>query len=357
MQALRILESYKSTLHMYSTSALLPNMNKASHQAVYDLPANQISQFVGRQHVLGEVASILDNEPITASTSKVVVLLGMGGQGKTQIALEYCRRAQISGAFKFMFWLDASSEDSLIQSYGNVAGKLTGHRTTFSDDDARVAYVKNFLSQQSSNWLFVFDNFDRPDLFPNVKDYFPLGGTGAFIVTSRHPGAERLGVSLVVGKMLETDALELLMLRANKISTEENLVMAKKIVSRLGYFPLAIDQAGSYLSSRRLPLNTFLEHYAQRKDVILKHTPALWEYRKNLTQGEESTAITTFTTWEMSLEQLEDDQNRGAIIHFLTLCAFLDSSNLRDSMFRSFTASANSLPSWSSCLLVDGSWD
>ena len=357
MEALRILESYKSTLNMYSTSLLLPSSSEASDQIVYDLPATQISHFVGRQHILRQVTTILDDHSIKTVSPKVVVLLGMGGQGKTQIALEYCRRAQVSGTFSLVFWLDASSEKSLIRSYGDIAGKLAKNQTTFLKETARVSYVKNFLSQHNSNWLCVFDNFDRPDLFHNVKDYFPPGGKGAIIFTSRHPGAERLGVSIAVGEMAEPDALELLLQRSQQNSTEENLTDAKNIVSRLGYFPLAIDQAGSYLSSRRLPLKVFLEHYAQRKDVILTHTPALWEYRKNLSQREESTALTTFTTWEMSLEQLEDGQNRNSITHFLTLCAFLDCKNLRDSLFRNFAVSAKEPPSWLSFLLAGGYWD
>lgn len=98
--------------------------------------------------------------------------------------------------------------------------------------------------------------------------------------------------------MTEEESIELLLQRAKKDTTQENIAQAKVIAQRLGYFPLPLDQAGSYLSSRRLPLESFLEHYAGRKDVILKYIPALWEYRKRLNESENETSISAFTTWE-----------------------------------------------------------
>ena len=157
--------------------------------------------------------------------------------------------------------------------------------------------------------------------------------------------------------MTEDESVELLLQQAKKDATQENISLAKAIVKKLGSYPLALDQAGSYLASRRLPLESFLEHYASRKDVILKYTPALWEYRKRLNQNENETSITTFTTWEMSLEQIDNDNDRLAVLHFLTLAAFLDSTNLGDSLFRNYMVFRPQLPVWTSCLATDGRWD
>jgi hypothetical protein len=88
--------------------------------------------------------------------------------------------------------------------------------------------------------------------------------------------------------------------------------------------------------------------------VILKYTPTLWEYRKRLSESENETSISAFTTWEMSLEQVGDGDERLAISHFLTLSAFLDSTNVGDGLFRIYLVSQPQLLVWTSCLLTDG---
>ena len=357
MEALRTLDTYKMTLHMYSTGSACSAAPESQIQTFYELPSKQISHFVGRTGIFRELARLLEDTTVTISDRRTVILIGMGGQGKTQIALEYCRRAQASRAFISIFWIDASSENALIRSYGNIAEIVTGSRVAFPDDKSRVSYVKEFFGRLHDSWIFILDNFDRPNLFPNVKDYFPSGNSGAFIFTSRHLETERLGISITVPKMTEDEAVELLLQRAKKDATQDNIALAKVIAQRLGCFPLALDQAGSYLSSRRLPLESFLEHYALRKDVILKYIPALWEYRKTLSQSENETSISAFTTWEMSLEQVGDGNERLAISHFLTLSAFLDSTNVGDSLFRNYLVSQPQMPAWTSCLVTNGHWD
>ena len=157
--------------------------------------------------------------------------------------------------------------------------------------------------------------------------------------------------------MAEDEAIELLLFRAKKEANPENNAKAKEIAHKLGYLALALDQAGSYISSRRLPLENFLQHYANRKDVILRHTPALWEYQKSLRQGEGETSMSAFTTWEMSLEQPGEGDERIMISHFLTLSAFLDSSKLVESLFREYVLSRSQPLTWASCLMTDGTWD
>lgn len=69
---------------------------------------------------------------------------------------------------------------------------------------------------------------------------------------------------------------------------------------KLGYLPLAIDQAGAYISQRNLPLHRFMKHYKDRKEYVLKHTPSLWEYRRKLDDNKDETLLSVFTTWELS---------------------------------------------------------
>jgi hypothetical protein len=115
-----------------------------------------------------------------------------------------------------------------------------------------------------------------------------------------------------------------------------------KIVTRLGGLALAIDQAAAYLRYKGMPLERlrdFLAIYEAQGDKILKYTPKdFWEYGTMQVHGEakRNQAISAFTTWEMSFQQLESDDERRKkdVIHFLTLSAFLDPSDIGESMFR-----------------------
>jgi hypothetical protein len=171
MKALRILATYKTTLHMYSISSARPTPSTANIQSFRYIPARKFSYFVGREEIFRQPARHLEDTTVTRSDRRTVVLIGKGGQGKTQIAFEYCRRPQASSTFRFIFWLDASSENSIIRSYGNKAEKLTGSRVPFPDDKSRVSYVKEYFGQLRVSWISVLDNFDRPDLCHNVRHF------------------------------------------------------------------------------------------------------------------------------------------------------------------------------------------
>lgn len=92
------------------------------------LPAPSLLRFVGRSDSL----SAIDRSWETAGAKqRSTVILGMGGQGKTQLAMEYCRRSLQSKLVEAVFWLDASSPESMARSYQAIASQAA-HTT----DDA-----------------------------------------------------------------------------------------------------------------------------------------------------------------------------------------------------------------------------
>jgi len=79
----------------------------------------------------------------------------MGGVGKTQLALEYCRCMKDSGRFRALFWLDASSRNTLYSSMEAAAKQLIPDRVIDSGD-AAVGLVNDVLSRWRERWLLVF---------------------------------------------------------------------------------------------------------------------------------------------------------------------------------------------------------
>lgn len=90
-------------------------------------------------------------------------------------------------------------------------------------------------------FLIVFDNYDSPSKFENISDYMPQATPGKILVSSRHSDSARLGNAIEIPSMTNEEGVELLLLRAGRAPTTENLSEARKIVDQLGGLALAID--------------------------------------------------------------------------------------------------------------------
>jgi hypothetical protein len=183
------------------------------------------------------------------------------------------------------------------------------------------------LAKRKTPWLLVFDNFDEPKKFQQktIKDYFPRSGQGFILLTSRHAALETLGHCIGLYGMTESEGLELLFRRSNCERNERTEVEGKKILERLGYLPLAIDQASAYIKSCNLDLGIYLSLYSDRREKLLQKIPDSWDYRKKLDESNFETSLSSFTTWELSLDQISGGiKEREAKMRFLTLAAFFD---------------------------------
>ncbi|KAH0553453.1 hypothetical protein GP486_006477 [Trichoglossum hirsutum] len=342
------------TLHLSQRSSTSTAIAER-RAAYYEVPSLQVSQFVERVELLKEIE--VSFAGTSGNASKKVVLLGMGGSGKTQIALRYCQVAKSSERFQSIFWVEASSENTVLRGFESIAAKISNSGRVFDSMESKIAFVKYTLEQWGSPWLMVFDNYDRPGEFKNISDFFPQGQTGSMLFTSRHTDSKRLGIAISVLQMTEDEGLELLLRQSELESNRDNAVAGKKIIRKLGCLPLAIDQAGAYITARKLPLQLFAEHYGERKEVILKRTPSLWEYRRRLGKDKDETLLSVFTTWELSFQQIGNDENERAIIgHFLSLSAFFDVTNITENLFRSHLASIDEPPQWMELFAIGGVW-
>ena len=149
------------------------------------------------------------------------------------------------------------------------------------------------------------------------------------------------GVSVLLGLNFEHDA-------------QQHMDTASKVVDRLGGLPLAMDQAAAYIKYKQIPpdrLDDFLVTYEARRKKVLEHTPKqFWEYGTMQIHGEarKNQAISAFSTWEMSFEQLQanDERTRSDISHFLTLSAFFDPTHIDESLFRHHWEAKDPRPAW-----------
>ncbi|KAI0400165.1 hypothetical protein F4802DRAFT_586116 [Xylaria palmicola] len=356
------LECYKSTLALHLSVLTAKQRNSSVPQAplpsFHHVPATGRSRFVGRGDILQSISQLLR---LGGRDPRIAVLLGMGGQGKTSIALEYCRREIVSRHFRFIIWIDSSSPAAVKRSFAQAAENLaaiSGDKRTFANSKAHISFVKTAIETAEAPWLFIFDNFDSPGLFKNILEVTPQSASGAVLFTSRHNSCALLGTSIPIPGMSQNDGTELLLQRAGIDHTIPNLEQAKKVVDMLGHLPLAIDQSAAYIRSRKISPTEFINHYQKRREKVLKHIPGVWDYHRTIDGHEEEVPISVFGTWELSLQQaLEQSQDEKATMDFIAGVAFFNNLDIRMEMFKVAVERTSQPLDWMRLFTIDDEWD
>lgn len=131
-----------------------------------------MKDFIGREAILLNMLSHFSVGD--GRQPRVLILHGMGGQGKSQVALEHCRRSRERS--RGIFWINASSEATATRSFEGIASELVRvSPVVLEDAAAKIKFVKQSLENWDEPWMLVFDNYDQPDDFPGVKQFMPSG--------------------------------------------------------------------------------------------------------------------------------------------------------------------------------------
>ncbi|KIX10462.1 uncharacterized protein Z518_01545 [Rhinocladiella mackenziei CBS 650.93] len=336
-----------------SNDAPTGSVDVARARTYFLAPRRRVKDFFGRGEELDKISSYFNDE---VERPRILVLHALGGQGKSQIALEYCQK--LRKTYQGVFWINSSTKSTTVQSFATIAHELDSSMAEVSnDDDAKVKFVLRMLEQWEDRWLVVFDNYDDPASFSDVEQFIPQealtfqGRKGDILFTSRHRGLEELGTILDIPPMQEDAGVALLLHRYSSINVDDYMSEGSKIVDRLGGLALAIDQASAYMKHKRLPidkLGDFLSQYEAQRKKVLQHTADhFWKYTRISDQNERETAINAFTTWEMTFQQLQNGRDSGgAVTHFLTLTAFLAPIRVSESLFKHHWESSKPPPDW-----------
>ena len=183
---------------------------------LFDAPDMGDGLFIGREDEFQSMESILQPQSTSpGSTRKVLILGGMGGIGKTQLAITYAKRHRHS--YSSIFWLNANNEATLKNSLRTLANRiLLPEMVSGLEDDRLSIHVSNWLSEQdNTRWLLIFDNYDDPDQY-RVSKYYPFVAQGSVIVTTRLPDRVK-GQQIRLRSMAkEEDSLQVLATRSGR---------------------------------------------------------------------------------------------------------------------------------------------
>ena len=155
--------------------------------------------FIGRKFELDQMKGIL--EPGRKSQEhRRLVLGGKGGIGKTQLVIAYANRYRDD--YKSVFWLNATSEATLKDSFKSMAEQIFNvQEPEVLGGNRAVIHVHRWLShQENTQWLLIFDNYDEPGQF-DIQKYYPFASHGTTVVTTRRP-------DLVAGREIRIEPLK-----------------------------------------------------------------------------------------------------------------------------------------------------
>jgi Swt1-like HEPN/Tetratricopeptide repeat len=238
------------------------------------------------------LASGVDNRP------RVVALCGLGGAGKTSVAVEYAhaRLDEVGLAWQFA----AEDPAVLAAEFGELAAQLGVQDVAGVQDP--VASVHNVLAGFSAGWLLVFDN--APDL-ASVERFLPPAGPGRILITSQNPNWPH-GQSLPV-PVLEADvAADFLITR----TSDPDVQAARELARELDGLPLALAQAAAYIPATGSTLARYLALFKQRRPDMLRRGEPTGYSR------------TVATTWSLAFGQVERSAPSAVgLLRLLACCA------------------------------------
>ncbi|KAL6912530.1 hypothetical protein FSST1_010290 [Fusarium sambucinum] len=225
------------------------------------IPYSANPLFHGRKETLDKLKAHLI---VSRQKRASFAISGLGGVGKTQIALKFTY--DNLDRYPIVLWMQADNKQKLAESYAAAAKRLhIEPEDSQKDADAISTVLKTWLSESDVEWLLVFDNADDLKV---LKPFWPPGNRGAIIITSRNPAATRIADSGILISPLtssegETLFVTLLTSRGSNIHSSDthNKEKISEIIKELGYLPLAIVQVSSFILECNCTLEEFQELY------------------------------------------------------------------------------------------------
>ena len=245
--------------------------------------------------------------------SQPQAISGLGGIGKTQIAVEYAYQHRQD--YQAILWTRADTQEALVSGYVEIAQHLNLPQKDEQDQTLVVKAVLHWFKTQRQ-WLLILDNADDLKV---VREFLPPTSGGHILLTTRAQAVGRLASRLEVETMDPDMGALLLLRRATLIAPDallevalpSDVAFAQEISRELGGLPLALDQAGAYLEETGCGLADYQHLYQRRSADLLAE-------RRGLVDDH---PLPVAATWSLSFARVEE--RNGAAADLLCLCSFL----------------------------------
>jgi tetratricopeptide (TPR) repeat protein len=255
---------------------------------IWNVPPIRNPNFTGR-----------DTDLVTLQTElaqhHVVALTGLGGVGKSQLAVQLAHRC--APQLDIVWWVTAEHPETLVRDLAALAE----HVGLGSSDEPAAAESARRHLERRGRWLLVLDNAAEP---ASVREWIPQGHVGWTLITSRHDAWRGVATRERIDPLDVGAAASLLERR----SGQHDPAGSRALADRLGGLPLALEQVGAYLDVTGLSLAEYVGLFDDRAHELLA-------------RGVDPEVPTVATVWELSFQRLAERSAHAADL--LILSAFL----------------------------------
>jgi tetratricopeptide (TPR) repeat protein len=282
------------------------------------VPFSQNDQFIGQELQLAELEELL----FTSTQTTKIAITGLGGMGKSQLALELAYRTRLKYKNCSVFWIPANDLDSFHQACAHIAEKLKIPGWDNEKQDVKKL-VQLFLSTESAGqWLVIYDNADHARLASaglstlqdaSLVDYIPQSELGTVIVTTTNSDTvEALSLQNIfeMPSMTPAAAQKLLenYLRNPALTSERQELTL--LLEKLSYLPLAIVQAAAYISINKKTIKDYLSLFAELEKGSKHSSDESLQNQNNPIAA----------TWLISATQIRQDNPLAVDYLFIMAC-------------------------------------
>ncbi len=230
------------------------------------LPFHRNALFTGRETTLEHIHALFHDRG-----THVVALTGLGGIGKTQIAIEYVYRFRQD--YDIIVWLHAEDSTTLTADCTKLLRQLHLLKGDEQQQGQSIEIMQHWLARQR-NLLLILDNGEDGRL---IQQLLPSFLTGHVLLTTRTQVTGTMAQQVDLKQMTEDESMLLLLRRAKLLSPDTSMsdvaqnirTTASDISQLLAGLPLALDQAGAYIEETSCSLPDYLERYHQHRKVLL----------------------------------------------------------------------------------------
>ncbi len=261
---------------------------------IWNVP-NRNADFTGRENVLDRLHDELTGDGTAVVLARAVY--GLGGVGKTQVALEYAHRFKAD--YRLIWWINAEQPLEITLALAELTGQM-GLPIGDNAADAATAALEQLRRDVTGRWLLIFDNAEEPE---DLASFLPTG-SGHILITSRNPAWTRHAEPVELDVFSRQESL------AHLIHHVPGLAMsdATRVSVAVGHLPLAIEQAAAWLAETGMPAPLYAEWLETQATSALGLNKPL-DYAKPVVAA-----------WNLSISRLRE--RSPASVRLLQILAF-----------------------------------
>ncbi|KAJ5709208.1 hypothetical protein N7493_010542 [Penicillium malachiteum] len=281
-----------------------------SDEGHWMVPFDRNPRFIGRD----KVVKMVINHILSHRQARKAAISGLGGVGKTQIALEVAYQIHDQDPTRSVLWMESTSIETVEQAFMSIKKKLQLRNVTASDVKSRVkAYLS---SERAGPWLFIIDNADDTDI-----TFLPTTQNGFIIFTTRN---QQLATRLVgpdvvtLSELDEAAAFNLLkasLVEKDQTNDQESMTI---LVRQLHGLPLALNQAASFINENCISLKRYLSILNQQETSMIELLGQ--DFEDDYRYPEIKNPIAA--TWFVSFQQIQKSSKLAA--EYLSFMACID---------------------------------